>query len=322
MYGLKSTDGQRAGPARERIGFMTNSPCVVKRLNSKCPNTQENKPHDHVILINGRAKAPEVYPPTLRRAVCEGFMEQIEMDRMGQFLLAEVNADGTIKGQDLKKEAQGIQQQYRTMEEEDQEALETAWDDVSGAALDPSAVKRARAEEIDYIRNSGLCTKVSIDECYKKIGRAPISVRWIDINKGDTTNPNYRSRLVAKEINTHKRDDLFAGTPPLEALKCIRSIAANSNMGGRIMVNDVNHAFFHAKARRDVYVQIAAEDAQPGDEKRCGKLNYSMYGTRDAAQNWTTEYAEMLVNIRFVQGKASPCVFHYKERNIINCCTW
>ena len=49
------------------------------------------------------------------------------------------------------------------------------------------------------------------------------------------------------------------------------------------MVNDVSRAFFHAKAKRDVYFQIAAEDQQLGDERRCGKLNYSMYWTRDAA---------------------------------------
>ena len=97
-----------------------------------------------------------------------------------------------------------------------------------------------------------LYTKVSIDECYAKIGRAPISVRWIDINKGDQTTLNYRYRLVAREINTHKRDDLFAGTPPLEALKCILSMAASGNRGEVIMVNDVSRAFFHARAHRDV----------------------------------------------------------------------
>ena len=39
-----------------------------------------------------------------------------------------------------------------------------------------------------------------------------------------------------------------------------------------------------------------------------------MYGTRDAAQNWANEYAEMLKGIGFTQGLASPCVFHHKVR--------
>ena len=63
-----------------------------------------------------------------------------------------------------------------------------------------------------------LYEKVPIKTCFEETGKAPITVRWIDINKGDQENPNYRSRLVAREINTYKRDDLFAATPPLEAL--------------------------------------------------------------------------------------------------------
>ena len=191
-----------------------------------------------------------------------------------------------------------------------------AWDDVSGAELNPKEVKKARAEEIEYVRRMNLYTKVPISECYAKTGRAPITVRWIDINKGDQTNPNYRSRLVAREINTHKRDDLFAGTLPLEALKCILSMATSGNKGEVVMVNDVSRAFFHARARRAVYVQLATEDQEDGDDQRCGRLSFSMYGTRDAAQNWANEYAEMLKSIGFQQGRASPCVFYHETRRI------
>lgn len=116
-----------------------------------------------------------------------------------------------------------------------------------------------------------LCTKVPIEECYNKTGKSPMTVRWIDVNKGDTQNPNYRSRFVAREINTHKRDDLFAGTPPLEAFKSILSIAASGNKGEAIMVNDVRRAFFHAKVCREVYVQLADEDRKTGEEKRCAE---------------------------------------------------
>ena len=41
-----------------------------------------------------------------------------------------------------------------------------------------------------------------------------------------------------------------------------------------------------------------------------------MYGTRDAAQNWANEYAEMLKGIGFTQGLAFPCVFHHKLRGV------
>lgn len=78
------------------------------------------------------------------------------------------------------------------------------------------AVGKARAEEIEYVREMGPSNRVSIDECYAKTSRAPTSIRWIDICNGGEASPNYRSILVAREINTRKRDDLFAGTPPLE----------------------------------------------------------------------------------------------------------
>ena len=56
------------------------------------------------------------------------------------------------------------------------------------------------------------------------------------------------------------------------------------------MINDISRAFFHATAKREVYVQLPSEDIGPSDQPLCGKLNYSMYGTRDAAQNWHEEY--------------------------------
>ena len=59
----------------------------------------------------------------------------------------------------------------------------------------------------------------------KQLGKGPLGTRWVDINKGDEDRPEYRSRLVAKELKTDKREDLFAATPPLEALKLLISMA-------------------------------------------------------------------------------------------------
>ena len=81
MYGLKSYDGKREGPARQSAGFMNNSICIAKRLNLRCPNRHGVIVHDHIVLINGRPKVSQVYPEALCRAVCKVLMEQIEMDR-------------------------------------------------------------------------------------------------------------------------------------------------------------------------------------------------------------------------------------------------
>ena len=78
---------------------------------------------------------------------------------------------------------------------------------------------------------------------------------------------------MAREINTNKRDDLFAATPPLEALEVILSLTTTWNKGEAIMINDMSRAFFHAPAKRKVYVQLPEEDKEAADEARCGKLN-------------------------------------------------
>ena len=90
------------------------------------------------------------------------------------------------------------------------EALGPAWDHVNEKALDPKEVKRARGEEICYM------VKKNRKVRWEKSGKAPVSVRWVDI-KSDGA----RSRLVARDFKggDNDRDDLSAATPPL-ASRC------------------------------------------------------------------------------------------------------
>ena len=86
-----------------------------------------------------------------------------------------------------------------------------------------------------------------------------IGVRWVDVNKGDSQDPEYRSRLVGREFNVGKDDALYAATPPLEALRLIISHAATFPDSGPprvIMINDVRRAYFYAKINRDVGPQV------------------------------------------------------------------
>ena len=75
--------------------------------------------------------------------------------------------------------------------------------------------------------------------------------------------------------------------PPVEVIKLIISIAA-SNIDNAITTNDVSRAFFYApmQAGQNIYVKLPAEDINPGEECICAKLNFSLYGTRQAAANW------------------------------------
>ena len=72
------------------------------------------------------------------------------------------------------------------------------WDDMSGKKLKAEKVRQAREEEMIEVRKHNVYKKVPIKQCIQETGRGPIGTRWVDINKGDDINEDYRSRLVAR----------------------------------------------------------------------------------------------------------------------------
>ena len=60
----------------------------------------------------------------------------------------------------------------------------------------------------------GVYTKVPREEA-RQLGAKVITTKWVDTNKGSDSEPNYRSRLVGRELNLSDRPDLFAA--PLRA---------------------------------------------------------------------------------------------------------
>ena len=49
------------------------------------------------------------------------------------------------------------------------------------------------------------------------------------------------------------------------------------------MVNDVRRAYFYARIKRDVYIELPKEDPMHG-KGMLGKLRLCLYGIRDAAR--------------------------------------
>ena len=83
---------------------------------------------------------------------------------------------------------------------------DSAWDDVSGNELDPELTLKARKEEMDQFMKHEVYEKVKEEGCWNVTGKAPIGTRWIDINKGDEANPEYRSRLVAQQVKYNSKE--------------------------------------------------------------------------------------------------------------------
>ena len=162
---------------------------------------------------------------------------------------------------------------------------------------------------------------MSKKRCYDVTGKAPIGVRWVDINKQDDASPLHRSRLVAKDFNKGKDPDLYTATPPLELLRVLVSLAASrkGKGGGRwkLMVGDVSRAYVYAPSLKPTFVGICPEDFEPGDEHRCGELNVSMYRTRPAAGNWQRFYTQTLVESGFLRASSSTCIFFHPAKHVL-----
>ncbi len=184
---------------------------------------------------------------------------------------------------------------------------EKIFDSVTGLELDTEKVLEARQSEVEYFRQLNVFSRIPRSQATRD-GHKVIPTRWVDVDKGTS----YRSRLVAKEIKTEERLDLFAATPPLETLKMLLMKLARKSGSYKLLHVDVSRAYMHAKATRTVYVEIPAEmrTARDDREDNVGLLNVSLYGTRDGALNWEKEYSRFMHANGYVQGKASPCAFY------------
>ena len=122
-----------------------------------------------------------------------------------------------------------------------------------------------------------------------------MGTRWVFVKKGD----NVRCRLVAQEFaGSDKREDLYAGTPPLSATKYLLSDSVSRGAKGyggtslrsvppyhrknsrKFMVVDIKRAFLHGFCTRSIYIELPGTESEGG--KSVGKLVRALYGTRDA----------------------------------------
>ena len=283
---------------KKPTGFMTNASKIGEILQRDCSGD-----HRHVVLLGGRrAKRAEVYPGELCKKIIFGLRDQMIHDgRLGEGMIGAVDGVDEFKiNHELYNDA-------------------TFFDDISGKKLPKEATIKARQKEMTEVYAHNIYTKCPIQECYDVTGTEPVGTKWLEVNKGDEENLNIRARLVAQEFNQGKLATIFAATPPLEAKKALLSLAVTEGIGWgdgwhyKLDFIDIKRAYFYAPAKRDVYVKLPIEDYEEG---YCGKLNKSMYGTRDASLNWENEYIRFMLSVGFVRGLSSPCLFYHPGKDI------
>ena len=150
----------------------------------------EDDHQKHASVLAGNSKKVQVFPRPLCQTVLEGIAAQKMVDRTKlkwremfpfdevkqiaslaeEFCLRDVEVGDT---DDLYDEADKI----------------VAFDDVPGESLYPELVRKARSEELDYVKAMGVYEVVPLAECMAETKRAPITTKWIDVNKGDTNSP-------------------------------------------------------------------------------------------------------------------------------------
>ena len=83
-------------------------------------------------------------------------------------------------------------------EENHNEMVEAAWDDITGEEIDATRLNAARALEMQCSGQLDVFDKVEIAEWWEKTGRAPISTRWVDHDRGT----KYISRWAARQFKS------------------------------------------------------------------------------------------------------------------------
>ena len=296
--GLKAHDAFGNGAGVRRVRIMSNMATIIKAMPRRCIGH-----HRHI----GRDQPGAVVDQGLPEQMCRHLVKCIDVH--------------------IKDECASDNMALMQVAESDgaHDVTEDGWrmyvDDRTGGKLDSKLVAAARKKEIQNLEDMGVYVKVPKRVAVTE-GAKILDVRWVDIEKADLGMPsNVKSRCVVKDFATTIRDDLFAGTPALEAVKLIISLAASSRRGlapqKRIMVMDVKGAFLHAAMRRKVYINLPEEATRGDKEEMVGLLKRAMYGTRDAPQCWQEHVKGVMEELGVAAGKANPCVFRHRTRNLV-----
>ena len=122
--------------------------------------------------------------------------------------------------------------------------------------LNEKEVREGRMKEIEQLMEFGVFEPVRKSEADGTV----LTSRWVDVQKCGFV----RSRLVAREYATDKRDDTFAATtvPSTSRLIDLKSV----QFGQPTMSFDVSVAFIHAPETENVFL-VPPQEWQTGKDE-------------------------------------------------------
>ena len=201
---------------------------------------------------------------------------------------------------------------------EEDERSKWEYDEDQDGEFDPKLPKGARLEEVNFMQNIGVWEPSTWEECMQKTGKAPITTKWVDVDKGRDGEVLIRSRLVARENKNDERNfDVFAATPPQEMKRLLfRMARVKGSLGGNDKDGQVKLMYIDVKKAHlndDDFAYITLPKKVGGG---VGRLRRWLYGMRPAASAWEEHYAANLKNEGYERGRAAPTAFTNKETGV------
>ena len=118
--------------------------------------------------------------------------------------------------------------------------------------------------------------KVTREQAHSDPEGKMVGTRWVFVKKDDKV----RCRLVAQEFaGSDKREDFYAGTPPLAATRYLLSDSVSrgrGNMRVKLMVVDAKRAFLHGYSTRSVYIELSGSESQGGSMWESSSGHYTV----------------------------------------------
>ena len=319
-------------PIKKPTAWMSNSPAILRRLGRQCRGTGgwcSAYNMAHAVCVKSTAKAAAIYPLRLCRNILEGLREQLKEGGWIKDGAVGLHAaeEEDVRLEEYLGELAPLQTQQHQHDPTATEATRRpkVFDAITGYELDEELVGKARTTELEFVASKEIWELCPEQECWDNTGKPPISVRWVDTNKGDDVNVAIRSRLVAREIRKKGIEAIFAATPPLEALRTVISQAVThsdpnnrptGDLRQQLLFIDIKRAYFHAAVPDSqlIYVSFPPElQALPEYRGKVGRLRKFLYGTQGAAAGWEDEYAAGHLSMGFTRGEACPCIFSHRE---------
>ena len=185
--------------------------------------------------------------------------------------------------------------------------------------LDERLVMEGKTEELQYMKHVGVW---KVEARSKVLARNPrakiIGTKWVVKATNDYSGA--KCRLVGQEFASRdKREDLFAGTPPLSAMRWLLSRAMSKGRASRrpkIGILDIRKAFLHGYIERELYVELPVEDPDSDGGRNIGRLVRSLYGTRDAPMAWQKVVREFMNKLNFPASPISAGVYWHSGRDL------